>query len=100
MTLDKANQRLASDLKLVMRDAGDLIEATAGAAGDKVNQIRSRLTASLETARVSCDRLQDTAGRATEATDRVIREHTYESMGIALGVGLLVGVLVGNRCSR
>ncbi len=30
-------------------------------------------------------------------TDGQIREHPYQSLGIALGVGVLIGVLVGRR---
>ena len=32
-----------------------------------------------------------------KATDRTIREHPYESIGIAFGLGLLVGVLVARK---
>jgi ElaB/YqjD/DUF883 family membrane-anchored ribosome-binding protein len=34
---------------------------------------------------------------AAKATDRTIREHPYESIGIAFGLGLLVGVLVARK---
>jgi ElaB/YqjD/DUF883 family membrane-anchored ribosome-binding protein len=97
MTPHEANQRLAGDLKLVMRDAEDLLKATAGEAGEKVKEVRSRLTAALESAKATCERLQDKTVEAAKATDHVIREHPYESIGIAFGVGLLIGVLVGRR---
>jgi ElaB/YqjD/DUF883 family membrane-anchored ribosome-binding protein len=35
--------------------------------------------------------------QAAKATDRVIREHPYESIGAAFGVGLLLGLLVTRR---
>ena len=97
MTPSEANQRLAGDLKLVMRDAEDLLKATAGEAGEKVKEVRSRLAAALESAKASCERLQDKTVEAAKATDRVIRDHPYESIGVAFGVGLLIGVLVGRR---
>ena len=85
------------DLKQVVRDAEDLLKATAGEAGEKVKEVRNRLTAALESAKDTCERLQDQTVQAAKTTDRTIREHPYESVGIALGVGLLVGVLVGRR---
>ena len=32
-----------------------------------------------------------------KVADKTIREHPYESVGVAFGVGLLIGVLVGRR---
>jgi ElaB/YqjD/DUF883 family membrane-anchored ribosome-binding protein len=97
MTANEANRRLAGDLKLVMRDAEELLKATAGEAGEKVKEVRGRLAAALESAKGTCEKLQDKTVEAAKATDYVIREHPYESIGIAFGVGLLMGVLVGRR---
>lgn len=97
MTINEANQRLVTDIKVLMRDAEDLLKATAGEAGEKVKEVRARLAKAMESAKATCETLQDTTVRAAKATDTVIREHPYESIGIAFGVGLLVGVLVSRR---
>jgi ElaB/YqjD/DUF883 family membrane-anchored ribosome-binding protein len=97
MTTHEANHRLATDVRAVMRDAEELLKATAGETGEKVTEIRSRLAEALESAKESCGHLQERAVKTAKATDHVIREHPYESIGIALGVGLLIGVLVGRR---
>jgi ElaB/YqjD/DUF883 family membrane-anchored ribosome-binding protein len=97
MTAHEANHRLASDLKLVMRDAEDLLKATAGEAGEKVKEIRGRLSTALASARDTCEKIQEKTVQAAKVTDHVIREHPYESIGAAFGVGLLIGVLVGRR---
>jgi len=80
-----------------VRDAEDLLRATAGQAGEKLSEVRSRLASALETAKVTCDVLQEKTVAAAKATDRCIRDHPYESVGVAFGVGLLVGVLVSRR---
>jgi ElaB/YqjD/DUF883 family membrane-anchored ribosome-binding protein len=95
MTTEQANERLAGDLKALMRDAEELMKATAGQAGEKVTELRSRLAAAIESAKATCHRLEEKTLAAAKATDRTIREHPYESVGIAFGIGLLVGVLVG-----
>ena len=97
MTPQEANQRLTDDLKLVMRDAEELLKVTAGEAGEKVNEVRSRLTKALASAKATCTRLEDRTVEAVKSTDHVIREHPYESIGVAFGAGLLLGALVGRR---
>jgi ElaB/YqjD/DUF883 family membrane-anchored ribosome-binding protein len=97
MTPHEANQQLRGDLKQVVRDAEELLKATAGEAGEKVKDIRGRLTTALASAKATCEHLQDKTVEAAKATDHVIREHPYESIGVAFGVGLLIGVLVGRR---
>jgi ElaB/YqjD/DUF883 family membrane-anchored ribosome-binding protein len=97
MTSQEANQELASDLKQVAHDAEALLKATAGETSEKVKEVRSRLTQALESAKETCARIQDKTVQAAKATDHAIREHPYESIGIAFGVGLLIGVLVGRR---
>jgi ElaB/YqjD/DUF883 family membrane-anchored ribosome-binding protein len=34
---------------------------------------------------------------AAKATDRCIRDHPYETIGVAFGVGLLIGFLFRNK---
>ena len=97
MTTEQANERLVRDLKALVRDAEELMKATAGQAGEKVTEMRTRLAAALESAKTTCHRLEEKTLAAAKATDRTIREHPYESVGIAFGVGLLVGVLVARK---
>jgi len=41
--------------------------------------------------------LEDKAAEGTRAADHAIREHPYQSIGVALGIGLLIGVLVAKK---
>ena len=97
MTARHENQRLSKHLKAVMQDAEELLKVTADGAGEKVRNIRGRLSAALESSKARMERLQDNAIETAKATDHVIRKNPYESIGIALGIGLLVGVLAGRR---
>jgi len=90
-----STERLANDLKAIARDAEDLIKATAGEVSEKAKEARSRLMVALESAKERCEELQEKAVAGAKATDKVIRDHPYESIGIAFGVGLLIGVLLG-----
>jgi ElaB/YqjD/DUF883 family membrane-anchored ribosome-binding protein len=97
VTTAEANERLMHDLKAVVRDAEDLLKATAGLAGEKLSEVRARLAGVLERAKDTCKALEEKTMTTARATDRCIREHPYETMGVAFGVGVLVGVLVGRR---
>ena len=97
MTTEQANERLAGDLKAVVRDAEELMKATAGQAGEKISEVRKRLATALESAKATCQRVEEKTIAVAKATDRTIREHPYESIGIAFGLGLLVGVLVARK---
>jgi ElaB/YqjD/DUF883 family membrane-anchored ribosome-binding protein len=88
---------LVADLKRVVRDSEELLAATASVAGDKAHEMRQRIGRSLEAAKDACLRLEEKAIAGAKATDKVIREHPYQSIGVAFGVGLLIGVLVTRR---
>jgi ElaB/YqjD/DUF883 family membrane-anchored ribosome-binding protein len=89
--------QVMADLRRLVRDSEELLAATAHVAGDKAQEIRGRLTAGLESAKAACQRLEERAVAGAKATDKVIREHPYQSLGIAFGVGILLGVLVTRK---
>ena len=43
------------------------------------------------------ENIQEKTAASARATDRTIRQHPYESIGIAFGVGVLIGVLINRR---
>lgn len=92
-----SRERVKEDLRTLVHDAEELFKATAGDMSERAKEARSRLTAALERAKVTCQDLESKTIAAAKATDKVIREHPYESVGIAFGVGLLIGVLVTRR---
>jgi ElaB/YqjD/DUF883 family membrane-anchored ribosome-binding protein len=57
-------------------------------------QIRASLENVIEKAKDVCERLQNQTAAAAKATDKTVREHPYQALGIAFGVGVLIGVLV------
>ena len=89
------------DLKTLTRDAEDLLKGTVGDVSDKGKELRARLAGTLERAKATCTDLQDqtvaTAKAAAKRANTVVRDHPYESIGIAFGIGLLVGVLAKRK---
>jgi ElaB/YqjD/DUF883 family membrane-anchored ribosome-binding protein len=60
--------------------------------GEK-SELRAKLDAAIEKAKAVCDRLQEQTLAAAKASDKAVREHPYEAIGIAFTLGLLIGVL-------
>ena len=90
-------EKLMADLQVLTRDAEALMRATAGQAGEKIGELRHRLSAALETAKATCQRLEERAIAGAKVADKTIREHPYGAIGIAFGVGVLIGVLINRR---
>lgn len=94
-------EKLVSDLKVVIADTEELLRATAGAAGEKVGEIRERLGLRLRDAK---ERLQDLEAAvidktkaAARATDDFVHEQPWKAVGVAAALGLALGVLIGRR---
>ena len=74
------------------------MEATESGDNEK-SEVRAKLEAAIEKAKDACERLEEKTVAAAKATDKAVREHPYQAVGIAFGVGILIGVLVA-RCRR
>jgi ElaB/YqjD/DUF883 family membrane-anchored ribosome-binding protein len=81
----------------LMEDAKELLAATAHVAEEKVVEARKRLGAAIEKGRETWNTVQEKAVAGAKATDQVIRENPYKSLGVALGVGVIIGYLLRRR---
>jgi len=95
--IEASTDKLLQDLKAVVNDGEELLRAGAANLGERSAAARQRLAAALESAKQTRNRLEQHARETAQATDKVIREHPYQSIGVAFGVGLLIGVLVNRR---
>jgi len=81
----------------LLEDAKDLLAATAHVAEEKVIEARKRLGAAIEKGKDAWNCVQEKAVAGAKATDQVIRDNPYKSLGVALGVGVLIGYLLRRR---
>ena len=93
----ESSEKLAADLKRVVRDSEELLRDSAGAVGEKAEAVRKRLADTLESAKATYRSLEEKAKEGAKATDKVIREHPYQSIGIGFGLGLLIGLLLRRK---
>ena len=95
--IETSTQKLLRDLKTVVRDGEELLKAGARDLTERGVAARERLAAALEVARDTQRHLQESAFTQARQTDRLIRQHPYEAVGIAFGVGLLIGAISSRR---
>ena len=93
--------KLMKDLRLVVTDAEELLNATAGQTGERIQNVRSRAEQSVREARA---RLQAAAHDVEQAGEDAIREvngrvreNPWTAVGIAAGVGLIAGILLSRK---
>lgn len=98
--VQRARKRLSAALQRG-KDAGeDMIDASTEAAEESLEELRDRINAALDHGKEIYDDVHDDVVDCAKATDRSVRQHPYQVMGIALGVGALVGFLLSCRNSR
>jgi ElaB/YqjD/DUF883 family membrane-anchored ribosome-binding protein len=100
-TTSESRDQLVVDMKAVIAQAEELLQATAGAAGERVGVVRARVEETLRNAREKLSEVDDQviaqAKDAARATDEYVHEHPWSAVGIAAIAGLLVGVMISRR---
>ena len=80
-------EKLVSDLKVVISDTEELLRATAGAAGEKVGDLRERLAIRLRDTKERIVDLEvalvDKTKAAARATDDFVHEEPWKAVGVA-----------------
>ena len=95
-----AKASIARDVRGVIADAEQLLQATAGELGEKAKEVRKELARKIEAAKERFHNLEDVKEAAEEGlkeVDQVIRKHPYESVGAALVAGLIIGALLNRK---
>ena len=95
--IEESTERLLQDLKAVVQDGEELLKAGAHHLSERGMAARERLSAALEVAKETRRKIEQRAVESVRRTDRTIREHPYQSIGIAFGVGMLLGILINRK---
>lgn len=95
--IEHSTEKLLQDLKAVVQDGEALLKAGAQDLSERGRAARERLAAALEVAKETRRKLEERAVAGAKATDRAIREHPYQAVGVAFGVGVLLGILFNRK---
>ena len=77
-----------------MQHTGEQFTSAASEMAEKGRETMRRMGNAWESAK---NNIQERAATSARATDRAIRDHPYETIGIAFGVGVLLGVLINRK---
>ncbi len=92
---------VANDLRRLVDDTEALLQHAVQGAGQEYTRARHRVEQSLLTAKTRVGEMQEAAlARGREAvgqSDKYVRSHPWESIGVAAAVGLALGVIIGRR---
>jgi ElaB/YqjD/DUF883 family membrane-anchored ribosome-binding protein len=66
----------------------------------ETSELRAKLTDAIEKAKELCKRLQDQTAAAAKATDRTVRDHPYQAIGVAVTLGLITGLILARSRRR
>ena len=96
-----SREKLASDMRVVIADAEELLRATAGQMSEKAVVARERIQESLRVAKDKLSRAEeaviDKTKAAARATDDYVHDHPWGAVGIAAAVGLVIVMLISRR---
>jgi ElaB/YqjD/DUF883 family membrane-anchored ribosome-binding protein len=88
--MEAATSNLMDELRGVVAAAEELLKATAGEHGERVEEIRARTEEALRAAR---ERLEGVGSRLNDQ----VRETPWAAVGIAAGIGLVLGILLSRK---
>ncbi len=93
--------KFVTDLKEVAADAEELLKLTAGQAGDKIADVRGRLSDRLSTVRHQLAQIEtdvlEKGKEVARVTDQYVHDNPWTSIGATAGVAFLLGLLIGRR---
>jgi ElaB/YqjD/DUF883 family membrane-anchored ribosome-binding protein len=95
--IEASTERLMEDLKTIVHDGEELLRASAKDLSERGAAARERLAAAIAIAKETRQKLQQQARAGLEATDQLVRDHPYQSLGLVFGLGFLIGVLLKRR---
>ena len=93
--------KLMEDLQVVIEDAETLLRMTAKEAGEGASDVRQRVQARMEQAKLELLHLQDAAvaqaKAAGQAADAFVHDNPWKAVGVAAGLGLVLGLMLSRR---
>src|SRR3954471_21007636 len=88
--METPSRNMMDELRSVIENAEELLRATAGEAGPRVQEVRARAEESLRIAR------EHLKGAGAEL-DTQVRANPWAAVGIAAAIGLIAGIVLSRK---
>jgi len=86
-------EKLVDDLMLLVQGG----EESNGTAGRLSEHKREEIKTRLQRLKQRCHRLKQQAVAGAHATDRLLKQHPYSSLGFAFALGMFAGALLNRK---
>lgn len=98
---NRTKGKMVDDFKSIVKDADDLLQATAKIPGEGFSVTRAQFAEKLKIAKNSLadaeDIIVDKAKQVATTTDDYVKGNPWTAVGLAAGVGLLIGFFAAKR---
>ena len=99
--MNTQSQKLATDIRILVRDAEELVKATAMETGDKVVELRRRMQQVVNQVKPQIAKIEtvltETSKSAAACTDTYVHDNPWAAIGISAGVGMVIGLLISRH---
>ena len=95
--MERASDKLMQDLRAVMVDAEELLKATAGQTGERIEKVRARAEQSVRVARQRLQAAGDDVRDAARELNGRVHDNPWTAVGIAAGVGVIAGLILARK---
>jgi ElaB/YqjD/DUF883 family membrane-anchored ribosome-binding protein len=92
-------RKFADDFKVLIDDIEDFVRVTANQAGERIGDLRQRLTKGIEDGKkgIAAHPWLKAASEAKAQTEACLRENTWTGLVVATGIGLIFGLLLRRK---
>ena len=87
-------QHAVEEVKTAARQAGEHLQSSATEMAEAGKQTARRFSAAWGTTKQN---IQEKAVASAKATDRIVRDYPYATVGVAFGLGVLLGMLINRE---
>jgi ElaB/YqjD/DUF883 family membrane-anchored ribosome-binding protein len=98
--MNKYTKAISNDMEQLADDARALMEATADATGEKVDEARKRLKVALNNGKTMLNRIEDEIISEARAAMQCVHDNPRTSIAAAVAVGAFIGCIFAFRCYR
>lgn len=89
--------KMVEDVKVVIRDAENLLRASREDMSSEIQKARACLSQSVEAAKMSCKCAEEKVAEMVHKADEKVKANPYTTAAIALGAGLLLGAFLARK---
>lgn len=98
---NRSKGKMVDDFKTIVKDADDLLQATAKVSGEGFSATRAKFAEKLKTAKDSLADAEhmviDKAKQVATSTDDYVKSNPWTAVGVAAGVGIILGFFAAKR---